>query len=232
MHVHVECLAGDVLGSTACACGAELRAGMAEISALGRGVLVHVRPARGIRACGSSPPRTTGPAPTPSRRSSCAISGSSSPVRPVADADGSPASDGGREDEMQATGRGSGRHERREPPGQVGNVMYPVRDVEAAVRFYRGVSVRLRRQVRRRGPLRGPRRGRHHLRPRRCRGGGGDGTRRRVGQGAGRGSGRPPWSMARRWWPRPSRVRTRSGPSSRTRWTTPSSSTDRSKEAQ
>jgi 3,4-dihydroxy 2-butanone 4-phosphate synthase/GTP cyclohydrolase II len=52
VHVHVECLSGDVLRSTHCACRRDLDAAMAEFAAAGRGVVVYLRPAGGARACG------------------------------------------------------------------------------------------------------------------------------------------------------------------------------------
>jgi 3,4-dihydroxy 2-butanone 4-phosphate synthase/GTP cyclohydrolase II len=52
VHVHVECLSGDVLGSRTCACGAGLAEAMARFAAMGRGIVVYLRPAGGVRACG------------------------------------------------------------------------------------------------------------------------------------------------------------------------------------
>jgi 3,4-dihydroxy 2-butanone 4-phosphate synthase/GTP cyclohydrolase II len=43
VHVHAECLCGDVLGSLRCPCRAELQAALAAVSRAGRGVLVYVR---------------------------------------------------------------------------------------------------------------------------------------------------------------------------------------------
>jgi len=43
VRVHSECLTGDVLGSTRCDCGAQLRLAQEMIEAEGRGVLVYVR---------------------------------------------------------------------------------------------------------------------------------------------------------------------------------------------
>lgn len=51
VHVHRECLIGDVLGSSACACAESLRAARTEIAAVGRGVVVY------LRSGGSSPVR-------------------------------------------------------------------------------------------------------------------------------------------------------------------------------
>jgi 3,4-dihydroxy 2-butanone 4-phosphate synthase/GTP cyclohydrolase II len=44
VHVHVECLLGDVFGSRRCGCSARLDAAMTEIAAAGRGVVVYLRP--------------------------------------------------------------------------------------------------------------------------------------------------------------------------------------------
>jgi 3,4-dihydroxy 2-butanone 4-phosphate synthase/GTP cyclohydrolase II len=52
LHVHVECLTGDVFGSTACRCGAELNRALARMSAQGSGVVVYLRPSGPPRACG------------------------------------------------------------------------------------------------------------------------------------------------------------------------------------
>ncbi|SDN70526.1 3,4-dihydroxy-2-butanone-4-phosphate synthase [Geodermatophilus sp. DSM 45219] len=43
VHVHHECLAGDVLGSARCGCGGRLQAALAGIAEAGRGVVVYVR---------------------------------------------------------------------------------------------------------------------------------------------------------------------------------------------
>ncbi|MFC4943104.1 hypothetical protein [Pseudonocardia sp. GCM10023141] len=43
VHLHVECLAGDVLGSTRCSCAAQRDAALAAIDRAGRGVLVYLR---------------------------------------------------------------------------------------------------------------------------------------------------------------------------------------------
>lgn len=43
VHVHSECVVGDVMGSLRCSCGARLAAAMAAISAAGRGVVVYLR---------------------------------------------------------------------------------------------------------------------------------------------------------------------------------------------
>lgn len=56
LRVHVECLTGDVFGSTACRCGTELDSTVAAMSAEGGGVLVYLRPSGAMRACGLSGP--------------------------------------------------------------------------------------------------------------------------------------------------------------------------------
>ncbi|GBG39052.1 3,4-dihydroxy-2-butanone-4-phosphate synthase [Mycobacterium montefiorense] len=52
LHVHVECLTGDVFGSKACACGGELNSALTRMSAQGSGVVVYLRPSGRPRACG------------------------------------------------------------------------------------------------------------------------------------------------------------------------------------
>ena len=52
LHVHVECLTGDVFGSTACRCGAELAAALTMMRTRGSGVIVYMRPHGPLRACG------------------------------------------------------------------------------------------------------------------------------------------------------------------------------------
>jgi 3,4-dihydroxy 2-butanone 4-phosphate synthase/GTP cyclohydrolase II len=52
VHVHVECLTGDVFGSLACGCRAALENALRTITAAGRGVVVYARPSGGVRACG------------------------------------------------------------------------------------------------------------------------------------------------------------------------------------
>ena len=54
--MHVECLTGDVFGSTVCHCGAELDNAVATMSAQGGGVIVYLRPPGSLRACGLSGP--------------------------------------------------------------------------------------------------------------------------------------------------------------------------------
>ena len=51
LHVHVECLTGDVFGSSACRCGAELDAALAAMAAQGCGVVIYLRPCAAVRAC-------------------------------------------------------------------------------------------------------------------------------------------------------------------------------------
>ncbi|GAY19471.1 3,4-dihydroxy-2-butanone-4-phosphate synthase [Mycobacterium sp. shizuoka-1] len=51
LHVHIECLSGDVFGSLACGCGAELDAAVAAMHAQGTGMIIYLRP-RTPRACG------------------------------------------------------------------------------------------------------------------------------------------------------------------------------------
>ena len=43
VRVHMECLAGDVFGSTRCGCGALVQASMERIAAAGKGVIVYLR---------------------------------------------------------------------------------------------------------------------------------------------------------------------------------------------
>lgn len=52
LHVHVECLTGDVFGSKACRCSGELNGALNRMSALGSGVVLYLRPAGPPRACG------------------------------------------------------------------------------------------------------------------------------------------------------------------------------------
>src|SRR5579875_248250 len=49
VHVHVECLPGDVFGAKSCMCARELDQAMADIARAGRGVVVYVRMAAGDR---------------------------------------------------------------------------------------------------------------------------------------------------------------------------------------
>ncbi|MGV0872765.1 3,4-dihydroxy-2-butanone-4-phosphate synthase [Mycolicibacterium sp. XJ879] len=52
LHVHVECLSSDVFGSTACRCGTTLDNALSEMRARDGGVVVYLRPAGPMRACG------------------------------------------------------------------------------------------------------------------------------------------------------------------------------------
>jgi 3,4-dihydroxy 2-butanone 4-phosphate synthase / GTP cyclohydrolase II len=52
LHVHVECLTGDVFGSTACRCGGELDSALTTMTARGSGMVVYLRPSGPVRACG------------------------------------------------------------------------------------------------------------------------------------------------------------------------------------
>ena len=54
LHVHVECVTGDVFGSTACRCGAELNRAQTTMRARGSGMIVYLRPSGPVRACGLS----------------------------------------------------------------------------------------------------------------------------------------------------------------------------------
>jgi 3,4-dihydroxy 2-butanone 4-phosphate synthase/GTP cyclohydrolase II len=54
LHVHVECLTGDVFGSTACRCGGELDRALTTMRARGSGMIVYLRPSGPVRACGLS----------------------------------------------------------------------------------------------------------------------------------------------------------------------------------
>ncbi|GLP74662.1 riboflavin biosynthesis protein RibA [Mycobacterium antarcticum] len=52
LHVHVECLTGDVFGSTACRCGGDLDCALASMAAHGGGVVIYLRPPGPARGCG------------------------------------------------------------------------------------------------------------------------------------------------------------------------------------
>lgn len=52
LHVHVECLTGDVFGSNACRCGDELNGALARMKAQAGGVVLYLRPSGPPRACG------------------------------------------------------------------------------------------------------------------------------------------------------------------------------------
>jgi 3,4-dihydroxy 2-butanone 4-phosphate synthase/GTP cyclohydrolase II len=61
LHVHVECLTGDVFGSTACRCSGDLASALTAMTAARSGVIVYLRPSGPVNACGM--PRR-GDAPT------------------------------------------------------------------------------------------------------------------------------------------------------------------------
>ncbi|WP_370331057.1 3,4-dihydroxy-2-butanone-4-phosphate synthase [Mycolicibacterium hippocampi] len=63
LHVHRECLTGDVFGSTTCHCGAELDDAVATMSAQGGGVIVYLRPTGSLHACGLAEPDVSGAEP-------------------------------------------------------------------------------------------------------------------------------------------------------------------------
>lgn len=50
VHLHLECLGGDVFGSHECNCGAEVDAALTRISEEGRGVFVYIRRQTGVGA--------------------------------------------------------------------------------------------------------------------------------------------------------------------------------------
>ncbi|WP_123026989.1 3,4-dihydroxy-2-butanone-4-phosphate synthase [Mycolicibacterium stellerae] len=52
LHVHVECITGDVFGASACRCGRDLDGALAQTAASGGGLIVYLRPAGRPRACG------------------------------------------------------------------------------------------------------------------------------------------------------------------------------------
>jgi 3,4-dihydroxy 2-butanone 4-phosphate synthase/GTP cyclohydrolase II len=54
VHVHTECLTGDVMRSDACHCGRVLTEVTARFTAEGRGVIVYLRPPGGPRPCTST----------------------------------------------------------------------------------------------------------------------------------------------------------------------------------
>lgn len=58
LHVHVECLTGDVFGSNACRCGDELDRAMTRMRAQAGGVVLYLRPSGPPRACGLFAPAT------------------------------------------------------------------------------------------------------------------------------------------------------------------------------
>lgn len=51
LHVHMECVAGDVFGSTFCRCGLELDNALAAMTAAGSGVIVYLRPPGPVNSC-------------------------------------------------------------------------------------------------------------------------------------------------------------------------------------
>ena len=51
LHVHLECLTGDVFGGLACRCGRELDGALTGMAAHGGGVIVYLRPTGPLRAC-------------------------------------------------------------------------------------------------------------------------------------------------------------------------------------
>jgi 3,4-dihydroxy 2-butanone 4-phosphate synthase/GTP cyclohydrolase II len=65
LHVHVECLTGDVFGSRACRCGGELNGALSRMSAQGSGVVVYLRPPGPPRACGLFAPGDASSDPMP-----------------------------------------------------------------------------------------------------------------------------------------------------------------------
>jgi len=52
LHVHVECLTGDVFGSTACRCGGDLDSALTTMKVRGSGMIVYLRPSGPMHACG------------------------------------------------------------------------------------------------------------------------------------------------------------------------------------
>ncbi|ORA12953.1 3,4-dihydroxy-2-butanone-4-phosphate synthase [Mycobacterium asiaticum] len=61
LHVHVECLTGDVFGSNACRCGDELDRALARMSGQAGGVVLYLRPSGPPRACGLFAPPDASP---------------------------------------------------------------------------------------------------------------------------------------------------------------------------
>ncbi|MFE5699114.1 3,4-dihydroxy-2-butanone-4-phosphate synthase [Rhodococcus koreensis] len=60
VHVHTECLTGDVFGSTACDCRKDLDRGLATVAGERRGVIVYIRAQGRPYACGLSGAPSTG----------------------------------------------------------------------------------------------------------------------------------------------------------------------------
>jgi 3,4-dihydroxy 2-butanone 4-phosphate synthase/GTP cyclohydrolase II len=52
VHVHIECLSGDIFGTTSCDCRGMLDAALTEFGKAGQGIVVYVRPKGTPRACG------------------------------------------------------------------------------------------------------------------------------------------------------------------------------------
>ena len=52
LHVHVECLTGDVFGSVGCGCGDDLDRAVTTMTARGSGMIVYLRPSGPVGACG------------------------------------------------------------------------------------------------------------------------------------------------------------------------------------
>jgi len=56
VHVHRECLSGDILGSAMCGCRRALDEAMQSFASRGRGVVVYLRPPDAARTCGAPAP--------------------------------------------------------------------------------------------------------------------------------------------------------------------------------
>ncbi|MDV3130738.1 MULTISPECIES: 3,4-dihydroxy-2-butanone-4-phosphate synthase [Mycobacterium] len=54
LHVHVECLTGDVFGSLGCCCADDLHRAVTTMTARGSGMIVYLRPPGPVGACGLS----------------------------------------------------------------------------------------------------------------------------------------------------------------------------------
>jgi 3,4-dihydroxy 2-butanone 4-phosphate synthase/GTP cyclohydrolase II len=52
LHVHVECVTGDVFGSTVCRCGDELDRAVTAMTRRGSGMIVYLRAGGPVGACG------------------------------------------------------------------------------------------------------------------------------------------------------------------------------------
>jgi 3,4-dihydroxy 2-butanone 4-phosphate synthase/GTP cyclohydrolase II len=52
LHVHVECLTGDVFGSLGCRCGDDLDRAVTAMTGRGSGMIVYLRPSGPVGACG------------------------------------------------------------------------------------------------------------------------------------------------------------------------------------